>query len=591
MVIKQSYTVSPLHNHFYNTWIQRNMLFFLLLPLLTNAQHTGHAHTSDTLPWEGASVFDFHEIPKATLILQVSQSKQYVEATNYLLILKTQHANASGIEAVENVAKHLFENTSAYVNVATGQNSYILPGSVYKLKMDTESPISVFHLTGFEENANHQAPYVIFSQHKLTEFEGNAGHYLKTIKGDDIEALASEPETTTAAAKKSLTPSTQYAGQAIGASVLITLIGAIGLIIVYPCYKAGKKEYVETMNEMAQMFAGGALLTTAFMLIIPEAFHSMQLAHPKDDVRVTLGVSTTVLSGILTGMLICMTSHLLAGEHSKTSSNKCKNDQKTEIELKNCCQQVEKVEKEKDEKELTNVYQPEDVENGTTSTTIPTTISTISTTPSTISTTPSTTSSSATSSTNLNITSNEKFFTCRPNIWTSAAYSVLVGDFFHNFADGIAVGVAFRTCGPQFGWVVTVGAIAHEVSQEVADFLILITKGKMSVGAALIANLLSGISCIIGTILTSYLTMSDEAVAGLLGFSAGVYIWAACVECLADLAHTSTSRQIISRVLFFLIGVVCISLVLLNHHHCEQSLVTEGLTTPSAVDPHAGHNH
>ena len=37
----------------------------------------------------------------------------------------------------------------------------------------------------------------------------------------------------------------------------------------------------------------------------------------------------------------------------------------------------------------------------------------------------------------------------------------------------------------------------------------------MSVGSAVLANLLSGVSCIIGAVVASYVEMSEEAVGGL----------------------------------------------------------------------------
>lgn len=92
------------------------------------------------------------------------------------------------------------------------------------------------------------------------------------------------------------------------------------------------------------------------------------------------------------------------------------------------------------------------------------------------------------------------------------AYSVLLGDFLHNFVDGISIGVAFRSCGSSFGWVVAGGAAGHEVTQELADFIVLVTKGRLSIWEAVATNLLSGASCVIGGVIAHSVDLSTECV-------------------------------------------------------------------------------
>jgi zinc transporter ZupT len=43
--------------------------------------------------------------------------------------------------------------------------------------------------------------------------------------------------------------------------------------------------------------------------------------------------------------------------------------------------------------------------------------------------------------------------------------SVLVGDWLHNFCDGIFIGTAFVTCGHSMGWSVTAATAFHELAQ------------------------------------------------------------------------------------------------------------------------------
>ena len=55
-------------------------------------------------------------------------------------------------------------------------------------------------------------------------------------------------------------------------------------------------------------------------------------------------------------------------------------------------------------------------------------------------------------------------------------YSILIGDGVHNFIDGILIAVAFLT-DPALGITVSIGVIAHEIPQEIADFGLMMRMG------------------------------------------------------------------------------------------------------------------
>lgn len=54
--------------------------------------------------------------------------------------------------------------------------------------------------------------------------------------------------------------------------------------------------------------------------------------------------------------------------------------------------------------------------------------------------------------------------------------SILIGDGFHNFTDGLLIAAAFLA-DPALGWATTLAIIAHEVPQEAGDFAILLAAG------------------------------------------------------------------------------------------------------------------
>ncbi|MCK6391841.1 MAG: ZIP family metal transporter, partial [Azonexus sp.] len=77
----------------------------------------------------------------------------------------------------------------------------------------------------------------------------------------------------------------------------------------------------------------------------------------------------------------------------------------------------------------------------------------------------------------------------------TAPLLILVGDGFHNFVDGILLAAAF-IADPMLGVTTTVAVIAHEIPQEMGDFILLRNAG-WSNGKAFLANAGSSLSSLI----------------------------------------------------------------------------------------------
>ena len=76
------------------------------------------------------------------------------------------------------------------------------------------------------------------------------------------------------------------AGQAIGASVVVSLIALIGLLMLVPLLFNKKVISLNSQGavmQVAQLFASGALLATAFMFIFPETLNAFRLAYTGDS--------------------------------------------------------------------------------------------------------------------------------------------------------------------------------------------------------------------------------------------------------------------------------------------------------------------
>lgn len=151
------------------------------------------------------------------------------------------------------------------------------------------------------------------------------------------------------------------------------------------------------------------------------------------------------------------------------------------------------------------------------------------------------------------------------------AASIIMGDFCHNFCDGIFLGTAFLLCSNSIAWTLVATTIYHEIAQEIADFALLTHHCGLTIPQALAANFVAGLSVMLGGLIVLAVTLSDRAVGAILCISAGVYIYIAASECIPRIQ--AARRQLSDTLTFllcFVLGAVPIGLVLLNHGHCSE---------------------
>ena len=112
-----------------------------------------------------------------------------------------------------------------------------------------------------------------------------------------------------------------------------------------------------------------------------------------------------------------------------------------------------------------------------------------------------------------------------------AAMMVLIGDGIHNIADGVILGAAFLV-DPAVGVAVAIGLALHEIPQEIVEFGVLV-RGGYSRMEALLRNLLSASSIVIGTVLTLVLAEhAEEYIWIITGVAAGNLLYLAATELL-----------------------------------------------------------
>eukprot|EP01047_Picozoa_sp_COSAG01_P087607 COSAG01_NODE_20232_length_964_cov_1.661272_2_plen_163_part_01 len=156
------------------------------------------------------------------------------------------------------------------------------------------------------------------------------------------------------------------------------------------------------------------------------------------------------------------------------------------------------------------------------------------------------------------------------NVQFRTATSIFVGDFLHNLGDGFFIGAAFRVCGNSMGWTVAWATVAHELAQEFADYFVLVGPAGLSWWKAILLNMLSGVSVVIGGLAVYGSDIDNTATGLVLVFGAGTYIYIGCVEAIPRAFAPEMSPNLKMLNLFlFVVGCAGIAFVLYGHEHCE----------------------
>ena len=137
---------------------------------------------------------------------------------------------------------------------------------------------------------------------------------------------------------------------------------------------------------------------------------------------------------------------------------------------------------------------------------------------------------------------------------------IIVGDTVHNFVDGVLIAAAFLQS-VELGVVTAIAIIAHEIPQEVGDFLILLHSGYTR-ARALAMNLISSAATIVGGVVGYY---SLQAIADLesilLGVVAASMIYVAVADLIPGLHRRPELRDTASQALLIALGIATIAMV------------------------------
>jgi len=137
---------------------------------------------------------------------------------------------------------------------------------------------------------------------------------------------------------------------------------------------------------------------------------------------------------------------------------------------------------------------------------------------------------------------------------------VMIGDTFHNFVDGILIASAFMV-DIKLGIVTAIAIIAHEIPQEVGDFLILLHSGY-SKKQAFIFNLVSSLATAVGGFIAYFaLSHVQTWVPTILGLAAASMLYVAVADLIPSLHKRTELRATISQLSLIMCGVTSIFLI------------------------------
>jgi zinc and cadmium transporter len=146
--------------------------------------------------------------------------------------------------------------------------------------------------------------------------------------------------------------------------------------------------------------------------------------------------------------------------------------------------------------------------------------------------------------------------------------SVLVGDSIHNFCDGIIIAAAFLA-DPYLGLVTSLAIIAHEIPQEVGDYIVLLNAG-FSRAKALLFNALSGLAAVLGGVVGYFLVGPWESLFPyLLVAASSSFIYVAVADLIPQLQRRLPWRETLLQLAWLGagLGLVMAVVAVSSHGH------------------------
>lgn len=131
---------------------------------------------------------------------------------------------------------------------------------------------------------------------------------------------------------------------------------------------------------------------------------------------------------------------------------------------------------------------------------------------------------------------------------------ILIGDSFHNFVDGVIIAGAF-VADTRLGLVTSIAIIAHEIPQEVGDFLILLHSGYTKRQAFVYNLVASGATLVGGVLAWATLREVRGLIPPLLAIAAASMIYVAVADLIPGLHRRTELRATAIQITLIALGI------------------------------------
>ncbi len=149
---------------------------------------------------------------------------------------------------------------------------------------------------------------------------------------------------------------------------------------------------------------------------------------------------------------------------------------------------------------------------------------------------------------------------CDNHAQNPAGALILIGDAFHNFVDGAVIAIAF-SISIQLGILTSLAVVAHEIPQELGDFVILIQSG-WGRSRAFWMNFLSSLTTLPGAILTFAAgDFIEPYLPYFLAVAAASFLYIAMTDLAPILHHDSGFKRSFQQLAGLMAGILTIGLL------------------------------